>query len=163
MRYVILKKINNVWYATRNRYTARELEIIVDKHYNDVVDFELLNNGECQGLDDGVIIIKDDGRELDKNGVYLNDDLKLETNKELTNGLSLLVGVPIGLVGMFTNIMSIDFAVLLMLIWVLLVNFVIVPNMNNNKENNKTPQQYKEEHQEMQNNLPKNHKPIGMM
>lgn len=39
MRYVILKKINNVWYATRNRYTAKELEIIVDKHYNDVVDY----------------------------------------------------------------------------------------------------------------------------
>lgn len=95
MRYVILKKINNVWYATRNRYTAKELEIIVDKHYNDVVDFETINDGDCQGLEDGVIIVKDDGRELNKNGVYLTDDLKLETNKEMVNGLSLLVGVPI--------------------------------------------------------------------
>lgn len=154
MRYVILKKINNVWYATRNRYTAKELEIIVDKHYNDVVDFETINDGDCQGLEDGVIIVKDDGRELNKNGVYLTDDLKLETNKEMVNGLSLLVGVPIGLVGMFTNIMSIDFAIVLMLIWVLLVNFVIVPNMNNNKENT---------NKYVQSELDENHKPIGMM
>ena len=82
-RYVILKKIDNVWYATKNRYTAKELEVIVDKHYNDDVDFDLLDNGECQGLEDGVIIVKDDGRELDKNGKYLNDDLKLETNTDL--------------------------------------------------------------------------------
>lgn len=154
MRYVILKKINNVWYATRNRYTDKELEIIVDKHYDDVVDFEIINNGECQGLEDGVIIVKDDGRDLNANGVYLTDDLKLETNKEMANGLSLLVGVPIGLVGMFTNIMSIDFAIVLMLIWVLLVNFVIVPNMNNNKENT---------NKDVQSELDENHKPIGMM
>lgn len=162
MRYVILKKINNVWYATRNRYTAKELEIIVDKHYNDVVDFELINDGECQGLEDGVIIIKDDGRELN-NGVYLTDDLKLETNKEMVNGLGLLVGVPIGLVGMFTNIMSIDVAVLLMIVWVLLVNFVIVPNLNNNKENKQTYADYQKEYKEMQENLPENHKAQGMM
>lgn len=135
MRYVILKKINNVWYATRNRYTAKELEIIVDKHYNDVVDFESINDGECQGLEDGVIIIKDDGRKLNENGVYLTDDLKPETNKEMTKGLDLLVGLPIMLVGMLTNIMSLDVAVLLMVIWVFLVHFMIVPNMNNNKEN----------------------------
>lgn len=149
MRYVILKKINNVWYATRNRYTAKELEIIVDKHYNDVVDFESINDGECQGLEDGVIIIKDDGRKLNENGVYLTDDLKLETNKEMTKGLDLLVGLPIMLVGMLTNIMSIDVAVLLMVIWVFLVHFMIVPNMNNNKENKMK--------------LPENHKAEGMM
>lgn len=135
MRYVILKKINNVWYATRNRYTAKELEIIIDKHYNDLVDFESINDGECQGLEDGVIIIKDDGRKLNENGVYLTDDLKPETNKEMTKGLDLLVGLPIMLVGMLTNIMSLDVAVLLMVIWVFLVHFMIVPNMNNNKEN----------------------------
>lgn len=135
MRYVILKKINNVWYATRNRYTEKELEIIVDKHYNDVVDFESINDGECQGLEDGVIIIKDDGRKLNENGVYLTDDLKPEANKEITKGLDLLVGLPIMLLGMLTNIMSIDVAVLLMVIWVFLVHFMIVPNMNNNKEN----------------------------
>lgn len=162
MRYVILKKINNTWYATRNRYTAKELEIIVDKHYNDVVDFELINDGECQGLEDGVIIIKDDGRELN-NGVYLTDDLKLETNKDMVNGLGLLVGVPIGLVGMFTNIMSIDVAVLLMIVWVLLVNFVIVPNLNNNKENKQTYADYQKAYKEMQENLPENHKAQGMM
>lgn len=149
MRYVILKKINNVWYATRNRYTAKELEIIVDKHYNDVVDFESINDGECQGLEDGVIIIKDDGRKLNENGVYLTDDLKLETNKEMTKGLDLLVGLPIMLVGMLTNIMSIDVAVLLMVILVFLVHFMIVPNMNNNKENKMK--------------LPENHKAEGMM
>lgn len=151
MRYVILKKINNTWYATRNRYTAKELEVIVDKHYNDIVDFEALNDGDCQGLDDGVIIVKDDGRELDKNGKYLNDDLKLETNTELEKGLNWLVGIPIGLMGIFTNIMSIDTAILLMFIWVILVHFVITPNINNNKENKK----------EMK--LPEDHKPIGMM
>lgn len=149
MRYVILKKINNVWYATRNRYTAKELEIIVDKHYNDVVDFESINDGKCQGLEDGVIIIKDDGRKLNENGVYLTDDLKPETNKEMTKGLDLLVGLPIMLVGMLTNIMSIDVAVLLMVIWVFLVHFMIVPNMNNNKENKME--------------LTENHKAEGMM
>ena len=149
MRYVILKKINNVWYATRNRYTAKELEIIVDKHYNDVVDFESINDGECQGLEDGVIIIKDDGRKLNENGVYLTDDLKPEANKEITKGLDLLVGLPIMLLGMLTNIISIDVAVLLMVIWVFLVHFMIVPNMNNNKENKMK--------------LPENHKAEGMM
>lgn len=149
MRYVIVKKINNVWYATRNRYTEKELEIIVDKHYNDVVDFESINDGECQGLEDGVIIIKDDGRKLNENGVYLTDDLKPEANKEMTKGLDLLVGLPIMLLGMLTNIMSIDVAVLLMVIWVFLVHFMIVPNMNNNKENKMK--------------LPENHKAEGMM
>lgn len=147
MRYVILKKINNTWYATRNRYTAKELEIIVDKHYNDVVDFELIDGGEYQGLDDGVIIVADDGRELDKNGRYLNDNLEIETNKELTKGLDLLVGLPIMLMGMLTDIMSIDVAVLLMVVWVFLVHFMIVPNMNNNKENK----------------LPENNRAEGMM
>lgn len=162
MRYVILKKINNTWYATKNRYTAKELEIIVDKHYNDVVDFESINDGECQGLEEGVIIIKDDGRELN-NGVYLTDDLKLETNKEMTKGLDLLVGLPIMLVGMLTNIMSIDVAVLLMVIWVFLVHFMIVPNMNNNKENKQTYADYQKAYKEMQENLPENHKAQGMM
>ena len=162
MRYVILKKINNTWYATRNRYTAKELEIIVDKHYNDVVDFESINDGECQGLEEGVIIIKDDGRELN-NGVYLTDDLKLETNKEMTKGLDLLVGLPIMLVGVLTNIMSIDVAVLLMVIWVFLVHFMIVPNMNNNKENKQTYADYQKAYKEMQENLPENHKAQGMM
>lgn len=163
MRYVILKKINNTWYATRNRYTAKELEIIVDKHYNDVVDFESINDGECQGLEDGVIIVKDDGRKLEVNGVYLNDDLKLETNEEMAKSLDLVVGVPIGLIGLFTNIMSIDFAVLLMFIWVFLVHFMIVPNMNNNKENKQTYADYQKAYKEMQENLPENHKAQGMM
>ena len=149
-KYVILKKINNVWYATRNRYTARELEIIVDKHYNDVVDFELINNGDCQGLDDGVIIVKDDGRELDKNGVYLTDDLKIETNKEVTNGLNYIGCFVISAMWVFTSL-TIDTALLLAIAWSLLVRFVIVPNMNTNKENKK----------EMV--LDDNHKPIGMM
>lgn len=151
MRYVILKKINNTWYATRNRYTAKELEIIVDKLYGDIVDFESINDGDYQGLDDGVIIVKDDGRELNKNGVYLNDDLKPETNKELEKGLNLLVCIPLWLVGIFTNLMSIDTAILLMFVWIFLVHFVIVPNMNNNKENKK----------EME--LPEDHKAKGMM
>lgn len=148
MKYVILKKINNVWYATRNRYTAKELEVIVDKHYNDVVDFETINDGECQGLEDGVIIVKDDGRELDKNGKYLNDDLQIETNTELEKGFNYLLGLPIFFLGVFTNIMSFDTALLLMFVCVMLVHFVIVPNINNNKENQK---------------LQDDHKTIGMM
>lgn len=155
-KYVILKKIDNVWYATKNRYTAKELEVIVDKHYDDVVDFESINDGDCQGLDDGVIIVKDDGRELDKNGKYLNDDLKLETNTELEKGLNYLVGIPIFFMGVFTNIMSIDTAILLMFIWVMLVHFAIVPNINNNKENQKVQE-------DVQSKLPENHKARGMM
>lgn len=97
MRYVILKKINNIWYATRNRYTAKELEIIVDKHYNDIVDFESINDGECQGLEEGVIIVKDDERELNKNGIYLDDDLMPETNEseEKTNWTSIFTWIVI--------------------------------------------------------------------
>lgn len=151
MRYVILKKIGDIWYATRNRYTAKELEIIVDKHYNDVVDFELIDSGEYQGLDDGVIVVRDDGRELDKNGRYLNDNLEIETNTEIEKGLNLLLGFPIFFLGIFTNIMSIDTALLLMFVWVALVHFAIVPNMNSNKENKK----------EME--LPEGHKAKGMM
>lgn len=162
-RYVILKKIDNVWYATKNRYTAKELEVIVDKHYNDDVDFESINDGDCQGLEDGVIIVKDDGRELDKNGKYLNDDLKLETNTELEKGLNYVVGMPIFFMGVFTNIMSIDTAILLMFIWVALVKFVIVPNINNNKENPKSYKEMQRSAKEMQKQLPENHKARGMM
>lgn len=162
-KYVILKKIDNVWYATKNRYTAKELEVIVDKHYNDDVDFESINDGDCQGLEDGVIIVKDDGRELDKNGKYLNDDLKLETNTELEKGLNYVVGMPIFFMGVFTNIMSIDTAILLMFIWVALVKFVIVPNINNNKENPKSYKEMQRSAKEMQKQLPENHKARGMM
>lgn len=100
MRYVILKKIDDIWFATRNRYTAKELEIIVDKLYDDVVDFESINDGDCQGLDDGVIIVKDDGRELDKNGVYLDDDLMPETNnsEEEINWTSIFTWIVILLI-----------------------------------------------------------------
>lgn len=160
MRYIILKKIDNIWFATRNRYTAKELEIIVDKLYDDVVDFELINDGECQGLENGVIIVKDDGRELNKNGRYLNDDLEIETNTDLEKGLNYLVGIPIFFVGTFTNIISIDIALLLLLIWVMLVHFAIVPNMNNNKENKVD---YVAKAKEMQQNLSEDHKAKGMM
>lgn len=85
MKYVILKKINNTWYATRNRYTVQEVEILVNKLYSDIVDFELINDGECQGLDNGVIIVADDGRELNENGTYLDDNLNLETKKKSSN------------------------------------------------------------------------------
>lgn len=162
MRYVILKKINNTWYATRNRYTAKELEIIVDKHYNDVVDFESINNGECQGLEDGVIIIKDDGRELNANGVYLNDDLKPEINKEMMKGLSYIGVLTMSIGWVFTSL-TIDMALLLTITWALIVNFVIVPNMNNNKENKQTTADYQKAYKEMQENLPEGHKAQGMM
>lgn len=138
-KYVILKKINNVWYATRNRYTAKELEVIVDKHYGDDVDFELIDDGDCQGLDDGVIIVLDDGRELDKNGKYLNDDLKIETEN---NNFGL-------------------YLVILFIVWLLIgvhgVMFVglcwlCVAIYNNNKTE-----------EDVQNKLPEHHKAQGMM
>lgn len=147
MRYVILKKINNTWYATRNRYTAKELEVLVDKLYNDVVDFELLNDGECQGLDNGVIIVKDDERELNENGTYLTDDLELEEKKS-SNLWVFIVMFALWLFFGFYGIFG--FCVITGLIYFI-------------NRDNKTPQQYEEEYKEMQNNLPENHKPIGMM
>lgn len=146
MRYVILKKINNTWYATRNRYTAKELEIIVDKLYDDVVDFETINDGDCQGLDDGVIIVKDDGRELNKNGTYLNDDLQPE-NK--SNNLWVFI-VMFALWVFFGFYGIVGFCAITGLVYFI-------------NRDNKTPQQYEEEYQEMQNNLPENHKAKGMM
>ena len=150
MRYVILKKINNTWYATRNRYTERELEIIVDKHYNDVVDFESINDGECQGLEDGVIIIKDDGRELNANGVYLNDDLKPEEKKSS----HLWVWVLLFFMWLFFGVYGvIGFGAICCLIC--LVKYF--------DGDDKTPQQYQDEQKEMQENLPEGHKAQGMM
>lgn len=140
MRYVILKKINNTWYATRNRYTAKELEVIVDKLYDDVVDFESINDGECQGLDDGVIIVKDDGRELDKNGVYLNDDLKPENKNS-----KAWVWVVLFAMWLFLGIygVAIFFGV------IGLVYLVKYLNGNDDKD--------------VQNELPEDHKAKGMM
>lgn len=149
MRYVILKKINNTWYATRNRYTAKELEIIVDKLYDDVVDFESINDGECQGLEDGVIIVKDDGRELNKNGVYLNDDLTQEKKSS-----TAWIWVVLFVMWLFFGVYGVvGFGVVCCLIY-LIKQF---------DGNDKTPQQYQEEQKEMQESLPENHKAEGMM
>lgn len=71
--------------------------------------------------------------------------------------------MPIFFMGVFTNIMSIDTAILLMFIWVALVKFVIVPNINNNKENPKSYKELQESAKEMQKQLPENHKARGMM
>lgn len=139
-KYVILKKINNVWYATRNRYTAQELEILVDKLYDDIVDFELINDGECQGLDNGVIIVKDDERELNENGTYLTDNLELETKNKSSNLwvyivifiLSLLFGLKI----------TVAFCALYII-------FKIIANINSNTD--------------VQAEFPENHKAQGMM
>lgn len=150
MKYVILKKINNTWYATRNRYTAKELEIIVDKLYDDVVDFELINDGECQGLDDGVIIIKDDGRELNDNGVYLTDDLKPEEKKSS----NLWVWILLFFMWLFFGVYGvIGFGAICFLNY--LVKYF--------DGDNKTPQEYQDEAKKMNDALPKNHKAKGMM
>lgn len=150
MRYVILKKINNTWYATRNRYTSKELEVLVDKLYDDIVDFELLNDGECQGLDDGVIIVKDDGRELNANGVYLTDDLKPEEKKSS----NLWVFIAMFVLWLFFGFYGIvGFCVATGLIC--LVKYF--------DGDDKTHQQYQEEQKEMHENLPENHKAKGMM
>lgn len=136
MKYVILKKINNTWYATRNRYTPKELEVLVDKLYDDIVDFELLNDGECQGLDDGVIIIKDDGRELNDNGVYLTDDLKPEEKKSS----NLWVWVLLFFMWLFCGVYGvIGFGAICCLIY--LVKYF--------DGDDKTPQQYQEEQKGM--------------
>lgn len=134
MKYVILKKINNTWYATRNRYTAKELELIVDKLYNDIVDFETIDDGECQGLDDGVIIVKDDGRELNKNGVYLTDDLNKETTQSNHYGL---LAVLLLLVWLVCGIYGVIFlcAVCVLVKW---YNKYVNTNNEELPENNKT-------------------------
>ena len=137
-KYVILKKIDNVWYATRNRYTAKELEVLVDKLYDDVVDFELIDDGDCQGLDNGVIIVKDDGRELDKNGVYLTDDLNKETKSS-----NLWVYVVIFVLALFFGL-KITFA-----FCALYIIFKIIATIKTNNA--------------VQSELPKNHKAQGMM
>ena len=140
MRYVILKKINNTWYATRNRYTAKELEVIINKLYDDVVDFESITDGDCQGLDDGVIIVKDDGRELDKNGVYLNDDLQPEKKNS-----KLWIWVVLFAMWLFLGVygVAIVFGVF---------GFVyLVKYFDNNDD------------KDVQNELPEDHKAKGMM
>ena len=140
MRYVILKKINNIWYATRNRYNAKELEIIVDKLYSDVVDFELINDGECQGLDDSVIIVKDDGRELNKDGVYLTDDLNKEEKKSSNIWVYVVTFV---LVLIFGFKVALGFGALYVI-------GKLVASFDNTNSN-------------VQSKLPKDHKAIGMM
>lgn len=142
MKYVILKKINNVWYATRNRYTAKELEILVDKLYNDIVDFELINDDECQGLDNGVIIVADDGRELNENGTYLDDNLNIET-KNKSSYLWVYV-VTFVLLLFFGFKITIMFGILYVLL-----KFIASFDNNTNKD--------------VQSELPENHKAQGMM
>ena len=144
MRYVILMKINNVWYATRNRYTAQELETLVDKQYNDIVDFELLNDGECQGLDNGVIIVKDDERELNENCTYLTDSLELETKTEKKSSNLWVYVVTFVLLLFFGFKVTIMFGILYVLL-----KFIASFDNNTNKD--------------VQSELPENHKTIGMM
>lgn len=141
MKYVILKKINNVWYATRNRYTAKELEVIVDKLYGDDVDFELINSGDCQGLDDGVIIVRDDGRELKEDAVYLNDDLTKEDEKGNNNfGLYIVILFIVWLLLGVSGVMFVG------LCWLCVVIY------NNNKTE-----------EDVQDKLAEDHKARGMM
>lgn len=142
MKYVILKKINNVWYATRNRYTAKELEILVDKLYNDIVDFELINDGECQGLDNGVIIVADDGRELNENGTYLDDNLNIETKNKSSHLWVYVVT--------FVLLLFFGFKITIMFgILYVLLKFIASFDNNTNKD--------------VQSELPENHKAQGMM
>lgn len=142
MKYVILKKINNVWYATRNRYTAQELEVIVDKLYDDIVDFELINDGKCQGIDNGVLIVADDGRELNENGTYLNDNLNIETEKKSIN--LWVYGVTFVLLLFFGFKITLMFGILYVLL-----KFIASFDNDTNKD--------------VQSELPENHKAIGMM
>lgn len=142
MRYVILKKINNVWYATRNRYTEKELEILVDKLYNDIVDFELINDGECQGLDNGVIIVADDGRELNENGTYLDDNLNIETKNKSSHLWVYVVT--------FVLLLFFGFKITIMFgILYVLLKFIASFDNNTNKD--------------VQSELPENHNAQGMM
>lgn len=140
MKYVILKKINNTWYATRNRYTEKELEVIVDKLYDDIVDFESINDGDCQSLDDGVIIVRDDGRELKDNAVYLNDDLIKEDTKNNNFGLYLVI---LFIVWLLLGVYGVMFVGLC---WLCVVIY------NNNKTD-----------EDVQSKLPEDHKAQGMM
>lgn len=140
MKYVILKKINNTWYATRNRYTEKELEVIVDKLYDDIVDFKSINDGDCQSLDDGVIIVRDDGRELKDNAVYLNDNLIKEDTKNNNFGLYLVI---LFIVWLLLGVYGVMFVGLC---WLCVVIY------NNNKTD-----------EDVQSKLPEDHKAQGMM
>lgn len=142
MKYVILKKIDNTWYATRNRYTTKELETIIDRLYGDDVDFELINDGDCQGLDDGVVIVRDDGRELKENAVYLNDDLI----KEDTKSNNIMVYCMIALWCVFAWVVGWASSTCI----IVLVAFVYNWDKISNKET-------------VQDSLPQNHKAGGMM
>lgn len=148
MKYVILKKIDNVWYATRNRYTAEEVNKIADKLFGEEIDFTDVNDGGNYGLADGIIVVADDGRKLDPDKTYLTDDLKKET--EVETGL-YYIGAILGPIWMFTS-MTLEFTLLLMVIWVLIVKFAIMPAIKNNK-----PTERKND------GLPDDHETVGMM
>lgn len=151
MRYVILKKIDNIWFATRNRYTAKELEILVDKLYGDIVDFELINDDSRQGLDDGVIIVKDDGRELNENGIYLNDDLEIEKQPKHNDIKSWMI-----IVAVLVASYDIRVALSLVTLWGFVVLFVNIVTSDSAKI-------AKAETQQMQDKLDNDHKAKGMM
>lgn len=150
MKYVILKKIDNVWYATRNRYTKDEVSKIADKLFDEVIDFEDVDDGGYYGIADGVIVIADDGRKLDPDKTYLTDNLKRETDVE--TGLYYLSAAVLCPIWVMTS-MTYDLMVGIMTLWVLIVRFVIMPLVKKGK--NKTTRK--------DDGLPDDHQTTGMM
>lgn len=150
MKYVILKKIDNVWYATRNRYTKDEVSKIANKLFDEVIDFEAVDDGDYYGIADGIIVIADDGRKLDPDKTYLTDNLKRETDVE--TGLYYLSAAALSPILVMTS-MTYDLMVILMALWVLIVKFLIMPEVKKGK--NKTMRKA--------DGLPDDHQTTGMM
>lgn len=113
MKYVILKKIDNVWYATRNRYNKDEVSKIADKLFDEVIDFEAVDDGDYYGIADGIIVVADDGRKLDPDKTYLTDNLKRETDVE--TGLYYLGALVLSPIWVMTS-MTCDLMVILMVL-----------------------------------------------
>lgn len=150
MKYVILKKIDNVWYATRNRYTKDEVSKIADKLFDEVIDFEAVDDGDYYGIADGIIVIADDGRKLDPDKTYLTDNLKRETDVE--TGLYYLCAAVLSPIWVMTS-MTCDLMVSIMVLWVLIVKLLIMPAVKEGK--NKTMRKA--------DGLPDDHQTTGMM
>ena len=154
MKYVILKKIDNVWYATRNRYTKNEVSKIADKLFDEVIDFEAVDDGGYYGIADGIIVVADDGRKLDPDKTYLTDNLKRETDVE--TGLCYLSAAVLCPIWLMTS-MTYDSMIIIMALWVLIVKFAIMPLVKKGKNKNENKTMRKDD------GLPDDHQTTGMM
>lgn len=92
-KYVILKKMNKIWYATENRYTEEELMKVVKMNGYELD--QLPSDGDCEGLEEGVIVIEDDGRPIIKDGKHshLNDNLEIMEAEKSHTALHIILAI----------------------------------------------------------------------